>query len=167
MHNKCLPHGQSTVVIFCAKTRKKAANCTLPMRQALYDKEVRMKFMRIVIFSILFISGCGGESEEELTCNPVILPAVNVQFFDTNQVALNICDTILTIDRAVWNEVIFGSATSNCSSKFSLSYGDDLIVHNLLVEKAGFISQRFESLVPVATQCGYETLNLSVSLVAN
>lgn len=126
-----------------------------------------MKRLNIALFSVLLVSGCGEDSKEELTCTPVILPAVTVKLVDTNQDPLDICDTILTIDSASWNETIYGSAENNCSNVSSLSYGDDLTEHNLLVEKAGFISQRFELINPEATSCGYDTLNLNVVLVAN
>jgi hypothetical protein len=80
---------------------------------------------------------------------------------------LNVCDAILTIDSANGNETIYGSARNDCSNTFSLRGGYNLIEHTLLVEKAGFISQRFEAVVPVATQCGYDTLDLRVILVEN
>ncbi len=130
-----------------------------------------MKGLKLVILSVFLISGCGGDSEEESECPevtlPVIIPAVNVQLFDTNQMTLNVCDAILTIDSANGNETIYGSARNDCSNTFSLRGGYNLIEHTLLVEKAGFISQRFEAVVPVATQCGYDTLDLRVILVEN
>ncbi len=130
-----------------------------------------MKFTKFAIVSVFFISGCGGDSEEESPCPevtlPVIIPAVNVQLFDTNQMTLNVCDAILTIDSANGNETIYGSAGNDCSNTFSLEGGYNLIEHDLLIEKAGYISQRFQSVVPVATQCGYDTLHLIVNLVAN
>jgi hypothetical protein len=130
-----------------------------------------VKGLKLVILSVFLISGCGGDSEEESECPevtlPVIIPAVNVQLFDTNQMTLNVCDAILTIDSANGNETIYGSARNDCSNTFSLRGGYNLIEHTLLVEKAGFISQRFEAVVPVATQCGYDTLDLRVILVEN
>jgi hypothetical protein len=130
-----------------------------------------VKCMKFAIVSVFFISGCGGDSEDEAACPeitlPVIIPAVNVQLFDTNQMKLNVCDAILTIDSANGNETIYGSALNDCSNTFSLRGGYDLIEHDLLVEKAGYVSQRFESVVPTATQCGYDTLDFSVTLAAN
>ena len=95
---------------------------------------------------------------------PVIIPAVNMKFFDDNEVPLNVCNAILTIDSAKVNETIYGSALNNCSETFSLRGGYDLIEHNLLVEKAGYVSQMYKSVLPIATQCAYVTLDINVSL---
>ena len=95
---------------------------------------------------------------------PVIIPAVNMKFFDDNEVPLNVCNAILTIDSAKVNETIYGSALNNCSETFSLRGGYDLIEHNLLVEKAGYVSQMYKSVLPIATQCAYVTLNINVFL---
>lgn len=128
-----------------------------------------MNCLKLAMVSVLFIAGCGGDNEEkcpEITL-PVIIPAVNVKFFDANEVALNVCDAILTIDSANGNETVYGSALSNCSETFSISGGYNLIEHNLLVEKAGYVSQMIESVIPVATKCSYDTLDLSVYLEAD
>ena len=57
-------------------------------------------------------------------------------FFYFNEVTLNVCDAILTIDSANGNENIYGSALNNSSETFSLRGGYDLIEHNLLVRKS-------------------------------
>jgi hypothetical protein len=88
-----------------------------------------------------------------------------MKFFDINKVPLNVCDAILTIDSANGNETVYGSALNNCSETFSLRGGYNLIEHDVLVEKAGYVSQMFESVLPIATQCAYETLDISVFLL--
>jgi hypothetical protein len=92
----------------------------------------------------------------------VIIPAVNVKFFETNEVVLNVCDAILTVNSA--NETVYGSTLNNCSETFSLRGGYNLIKHDLLVEKAGYVSQKFESVIPIATKCYFYTLDLDVYL---
>lgn len=130
-----------------------------------------MKVLKLVILSVFFLSGCSTDSDDESECPevtlPVIIPAVNVQLFDTNQTALNVCDAIVTIDSANGNETLYGSAENDCTNTFNLRGGYNLIEHTVLVEKAGYISQRFEGVLPVATSCGYETLDLNVALVEN
>lgn len=130
-----------------------------------------MNFLKLAIVSVVFVTGCGGDNEEESECPeitlPVIIPAVNVKFYDANEVALNVCDAILTIDSANGNETVYGSALNNCSEHFSMRGGYNLIEHDLLVEKAGYVSQRIESVIPIATKCAYETLDLSVYLEAD
>jgi hypothetical protein len=98
---------------------------------------------------------------------PVVIDAVNVKLFDVNNVPLNICDAILTIDSSNGNQVVYGSALNNCAERFSFSGGYDLKEHDLLIEKSGYMSQAFKSVVPTAIQCGYETLDLNVYFVAN
>ena len=130
-----------------------------------------MNVLKLAIVSVVFITSCGGDNEEASECPeitlPVIIPAVNVKFFDANEAPLNVCDAILTIDSADGNATIYGSARNNCSETFSLRGGYNLIEHHLLVEKAGYVSQRFESVIPIATQCAYDTLDLSVYLATD
>jgi hypothetical protein len=130
-----------------------------------------MNFLKLAIVSVFFVTGCGGDNEEESECPeitlPVIIPAVNVKFFDANELAQNVCDAILTIDSANGNETVYGSALNNCSETFSLRGGYNLIEHDLLVEKAGYVSQRIESVIPIATKCAYDTLDISVYLEAD
>ncbi len=117
---------------------------------------------------MVFVTGCGGDNKDVSECPeitlPVIIPAVNVKFFETNEVALNVCDAILTVNSANGNETVYGSALNNCSETFSLRGGYNLIEHDLLVEKAGYVSQKFESVIPIATKCNYSTLDLDVYL---
>ena len=130
--------------------------------------ESKVKFLRLALISVMFISACGGDEDELPECPevtlPVIIPSVNMKLFDVNEVPLNVCDAILTIDSANGNETVYGSALNNCSETFSLRGGYNLIEHDVLVEKAGYVSQMFESVLPIATQCAYETLDISVSL---
>ena len=127
-----------------------------------------MKFLRLTLISIIFISACGKDKDVLLECPEVtltvIIPAVNMKFFDENEVPLNVCNVILTIDSVNRNETIYGSALNNCSEIFSLRGGYDLIEHNLLVEKVGYVNQTYESVLPTATQCAYETLDINVFL---
>ncbi|WP_293762897.1 hypothetical protein [uncultured Paraglaciecola sp.] len=127
-----------------------------------------MNVLKLAIVSVVFVTGCSGDNKEVSECPeitlPVIIPIVNVKFFDANEEALNVCDAILTVDSANGNETIYGSALNNCSETFSIRGGYDLIEHDLLVEKAGYVSQRFESVIPISTKCAYETLDLSVYL---
>ncbi|MFT5313687.1 MAG: hypothetical protein ACI8Z9_002180 [Paraglaciecola sp.] len=136
-----------------------------------YNNECEMNMLRLAIVSVVFISACGEDIEDVSKCPevrlPVIIPAVNVKFFDANEVPLNVCDAILTIDSANGNETIYGSARNNCLETFSLRGGYNLIEHDLLVEKAGYFSQRFESVIPIATQCAYDTLDLRVYLATD
>jgi hypothetical protein len=128
-----------------------------------------VKFLRLALISVMFISACGGDKGELPVCPevtlPVIIPAVNMKFFDINKVPLNVCDAILTIDSANGNETVYGSALNNCSETFRPRGGYNLIEHDVLVEKAGYVSQMFESVLPIATQCAYETLDISVFLL--
>ena len=112
-----------------------------------------------------------GDDQDENECPeitlPVIIPAINVKLFDTNQTPLNVCSAIVTVESANGNETIYGSAFNDCSTKFNISVGYNLIEHKLLIEKAGYVSQNFDSILPIATKCGYETLELPVNLVAD
>ena len=129
-----------------------------------------MRFLGILV-SVMLLSACGEDKDDSPECPEVVLPviidAVNVKLFDVNNVALNVCDAILTIDSSNGNQIVYGSALNNCSERFSLAGGYDLKEHDLLIEKAGYMSQAFKSVVPTAIQCGYETLDLNVYLVAN
>jgi hypothetical protein len=66
-----------------------------------------MNYLKLVIVSVIFVTGFGGDDEQESECPkiilPVIIPAINVTFFDVNEIALNVCDAILTIDSANGN----------------------------------------------------------------
>jgi hypothetical protein len=127
-----------------------------------------MKVLKLAVVSVVFVTGCGGDNKDVSECPeitlPVIIPAVNVKFFDTNEVALNVCDAILTVNSANGNETVYGSALNSCSETYSLRGGYNLIEHDLLVEKAGYVSQKFESVIPIATKCAYSTLDLNVYL---
>jgi hypothetical protein len=124
--------------------------------------------LKLAVVLVVFVTGCGGDNKDVSECPeitlPVIIPAVNVKFFETNEVALNVCDAILTVNSANGNETVYGSALNNCSETFSLRGGYNLIEHDLLVEKAGYVSQKFESVIPIATKCDYSTLDLDVYL---
>jgi hypothetical protein len=128
----------------------------------------QMKVLKLAVVLVVFVTGCGGDNKDVSECPeitlPVIIPAVNVKFFETNEVALNVCDAILTVNSANGNETVYGSALNNCSETFSLRGGYNLIEHDLLVEKAGYVSQKFESVIPIATKCDYSTLDLDVYL---
>ncbi|WP_032097088.1 MULTISPECIES: hypothetical protein, partial [unclassified Alteromonas] len=136
-----------------------------------YDKDVLMKSLILAFVATLPLLGCSGDDQDQNECpevtSPVIIPAVNVKLFDTNQTPLNVCDAIVMVDSANGSETIYGSAFNDCSTKFNIAVGYDLIEHKLLIEKAGYINQSFDSLLPIATKCGYETLELSVNLVAD
>jgi hypothetical protein len=124
--------------------------------------------LKLAVVLVVFVTGCGGDNKDVSECPeitlPVIIPAVNVKFFETNEVALNVCDAILTVNSANGNETVYGSALNNCSETFSLRGGYNLIEHDLLVEKAGYVSQKFESVIPIATKCDYSTFDLDVYL---
>jgi hypothetical protein len=128
----------------------------------------QMKVLKLAVVLVVFVTGCGGDNKDVSECPeitlPVIIPAVNVKFFEANEVALNVCDAILTVNSANGNETVYGSALNNCSETFSLRGGYNLIEHDLLVEKAGYVSQKFESVIPIATKCDYSTLDLDVYL---
>jgi len=94
-------------------------------------------------------------------------PVVRVNLFDVNQLPLNVCDAILTVDNPDHHESIYGSAQENCEEQFSLEGGYNLIEHNVLIEKAGFINQEFNAILPIEIECGYETIELDVYLVAD
>ena len=99
-----------------------------------------MNFLKSALISVIFISACSKDKDELSECPevtlPVIIPAVNMKFFDNSEVPLNVCNAILTIDSSNGNETIYGSALNNCSEIFSLRGGYDLIEHNLLVRKS-------------------------------
>lgn len=128
-----------------------------------------MKNISIAMVSAVLLAGCN--SEEEDPCNvpmpAVIIPAVSVSLFDTNEEKLNVCDAILSVDSDKMSETIYGSAYPDCEETYSLSAGYDLIEHDVLIEKAGYISQTFEDVLPIATQCSYKTLEISVYLEAD
>ena len=71
-------------------------------------------------FFSVFAVRLRGDNEEQSACPditlPVIIPAINVQLFGTNQIPLNVCDAILTIDSANGNKTIHGSASNDCSN---------------------------------------------------
>jgi hypothetical protein len=124
----------------------------------------------IVLTSLLLIS-CNDNSSEEIQCPliivPVYIPPVTVNFFDENKIPLNVCDAIVTIDQDEnnYHETLYGSSYGDCTTKFSLSGGYyDLMPHDVLVEKAGYQFQQFKDIVPVKTQCGYESFKLKVYL---
>ena len=52
--------------------------------------------------SAIFLTSCDDNKEEVFECptviEPVIIPAVRVNLFDVNQLPLNVCDAILTVD---------------------------------------------------------------------
>jgi hypothetical protein len=128
----------------------------------------QMKVLKLAVVLVVFVTGCGGDNKDVSECPeitlPVIIPAVNVKFFEANELALNVCDAILTVNSANGNETVYGSALNNCSETSSLRGGYNLIEHDLLVEKAGYVSQKFESVIPIATKCDYSTLDLDVYL---
>jgi hypothetical protein len=130
-----------------------------------------MKRLILVFVATLSMFGCGGDDKDENDCPevtlPVIIPAINLKLFDTNQTPLNVCDAIVTVESANGIETIYGSAFNDCTTKFNIAAGYNLIEHKLLIEKAGYLNQNFDSILPLATKCGYETLELSVNLVAN
>ena len=110
----------------------------------------------ISIVSIICLSSCGDTQEQAAKCPeiivPVIIPAVNIKIFDVDEVPLNVCDAILTVSNSEISETVYGSALNHCAETFSLRGGDNLV------------SQEFSSLLPIATQCAYETLEVSVIL---
>ncbi|MGB3725419.1 MAG: hypothetical protein WA981_06605 [Glaciecola sp.] len=128
-----------------------------------------MKTLILAFAATLPLLGCSGDNQDdcpEITL-PVIIPAINVMLFDTNQTPLNVCDAIVTVESTNGTETIYGSAFDDCTSKFNIAVGYNLIEHQLLIEKAGYVNQTFDSILPIATQCGYETLELPVTLVSN
>jgi len=139
--------------------------------QVLYDKDVLMKRLIFAIVATLPLLGCFGDDQDQNECPEVtlsvIIPAINVKLFDANQTPLNVCDAIVTVDSANGSETIYGSAFNDCSTKYNIAVGYNLIEHKLLIEKAGYINQNFDSLLPIATRCGYETLELPINLVAD
>jgi hypothetical protein len=130
-----------------------------------------MKKLILAFVVTVPLLACSSDDQDENDCPevtlPVIIPAVNVKLFDTNQTPLNVCDAIVMVESANGIETIYGSAFDDCSTKFDIAVGYNLIEHKLLVEKAGYVNQNFDSILPVATQCGYETIELPVNLVAD
>mgnify|MGYP003666775027 FL=1 len=122
----------------------------------------------ISIVSRICLSSCGDTQEQAAKCPeiivPVIIPAVNIKIFDVDEVPLNVCDAILTVSNSEISETVYGSALNHCAETFSLRGGYNLVEHDVLIEKAGYVSQEFSSLLPIATQCAYETLEVSVIL---
>ena len=102
--------------------------------------------------------------EEAFECptiiEPVIISAVRINLFDVNKAPINVCDAILTIDHPDNYQTIYGSAFNNCEDRFSLEGGYNLVEHDVLIEKAGFLNQEFKAVLPIATKCSYETLEL-------
>jgi hypothetical protein len=122
-----------------------------------------------LVISTLFLISCDDNKEEIFECpdiiEPVIISAVRINFFDSNKAPLNICDAIVTIDNPDYHQTFYGSATDyNCADRFSLEGGYNLVEHDVLIEKAGFLNQEFKAVLPIATQCSYETLELDVYL---
>jgi hypothetical protein len=64
----------------------------------------QMKVLKLAVVLVVFVTGCGGDNKDVSECPeitlPVIIPAVNVKFFEANELALNVCDAILTVNRA-------------------------------------------------------------------
>lgn len=74
----------------------------------------------------------------------------------------------MTIDNPDYHQTFYGSATDyNCADRFSLEGGYNLVEHDVLIEKAGFLNQEFKAVLPIATQCSYETFELDVYLQVN
>ncbi len=125
----------------------------------------------ILIISTVFLISCDDSKEDVFECptviDPVIIPAVRLNIFDANKVPLNVCDAILTIDNSENSQIVYGSALNNCENHVSLEGGYNLVEHDVLIEKAGFLNQNFEALLPLATQCSYETLEFDVYLEVN
>jgi hypothetical protein len=123
----------------------------------------------IIVISAIFLTSCDDNIEETLECpliiEPKIIPAIRVNLFDSNKVPLNICDAIVTINNTDYYETFYGSATNfNCADRFSLEGGYNLVEHNVFIEKAGFVNQEFKAILPIETQCSYETFELDVYL---
>jgi len=144
------------------------ANNVLPIIMVLNDMESLMNRSTILIISSIFLTSCGENKEEVVECptviDPVIIPAVRLNLFDVDKAPVNVCDAILTIDNSENHQTVYGSAFNNCEERFSLEAGYNLIEHDVLLEKAGFINQEFEDVLPLATQCSYETLEINVYL---
>lgn len=131
-----------------------------------------MSRLTTLIISTLFLISCDDNKEEVFECpdiiEPVIISAVRINFFDANKVSLNICDVIVTIDNPDLHETLYGSGESyNCEERFSLGGGYNLVEHDVLIEKAGFLNQEFKGLLPTQIQCGYEPFELNVYLEVN
>ncbi|QDP01451.1 hypothetical protein [Thalassotalea sp. PS06] len=125
----------------------------------------------LILASAAVLSACGGSKDDTEECptvvEPVVIPAISVNFFDMDMEALNVCDAIVTISSPDNSETIYGSALSDCENTNSIVGGYDLVGHDVLVEKAGFVSQSFEEITPIETTCSYETYELDVYLDKN
>lgn len=110
---------------------------------------------------------CDG-AEDRVECptviTPVIIPAVQVTLFDKEKNLLNVCDAILTVENNEISETVYGSSRENCEAYSSLRAGYNLVKHNVLIEKAGYISQSFKGVLPIETHCGYDPHVLEVYL---
>tara|TARA_B110000091_G_scaffold5335_1_gene5239 strand:+ start:692 stop:1096 length:405 start_codon:yes stop_codon:yes gene_type:complete len=133
--------------------------------------ESSMYRLPLLIISTIFLTSCDGNKEEAFECptiiEPVIISAVRINLFDVNKAPINVCDAILTIDNPDNYQTIYGSAFNNCEDRFSLEGGYNLVEHDVLIEKAGFLNQEFKAVLPIATKCSYETLELDVYLEVN
>jgi hypothetical protein len=125
----------------------------------------------ILIITSIFLISCDDSKDDVVECptviEPVIIDAVRINLFDTNKTPLNVCDAILTIDNPDYHQIIYGSALNHCEGLFSLAGGYNLIEHDLLIEKAGYFNQEFQSVLPLATHCSYKTFELDVYLEVN
>lgn len=134
--------------------------------------ECQLNHSITIVLSTLLLLSCGesseGVEEKVAECptviNPVIIPAVRFNLFDEDKVPLNVCDAIITIENTENHQTIYGSALENCEDSYSFEGGYNLVSHNVLIEKAGFINQEFDSLLPIATHCSYQTLETDVYL---
>tara|TARA_B110000908_G_C10135617_1_gene394306 strand:- start:90 stop:494 length:405 start_codon:yes stop_codon:yes gene_type:complete len=133
--------------------------------------ESSMYRLPLLIISTIFLTSCDGNKEEAFECptiiEPVIISAVRINLFDVNKAPINVCDAILTIDNPDNYQTIYGSAFNNCEDRFSLEGGYNLVEHDVLIEKAGFLNQEFKAVLPITTKCSYETLELDVYLEVN
>lgn len=125
----------------------------------------------ILILSTVFLFACDDKDKDGFECptviEPVIVSAVRVNLFNLANEPLNVCDAILTVDFSEYSETIYGSAFDNCEERNSLEGGNNLVEHHLLIEKAGYINQTFEGLLPLETECSYKTLEIDVYLEPN
>tara|TARA_R110000868_G_scaffold84511_3_gene238176 strand:+ start:673 stop:1065 length:393 start_codon:yes stop_codon:yes gene_type:complete len=125
----------------------------------------------ILIITTIFLISCNDSKENVVECptiiEPVIIDAVRINLFDTSKTPLNFCGAILTIDNPDYHETIYGSALDNCEDIYSLAGGYNLVEHDVLIEKAGYLHQEFQSILPLATECSYKTFELDVYLEVN
>ena len=127
--------------------------------------------LTLLIISTIFLASCDGNNEEVFECptmvDAILIPVVRIKIFDVNNTPLNVCDVILTIDNLANYQTVYGSAFNNCEGRFSLEGGYDSSGVDVFIEKAGFLNQEFKAVLPIATQCSYETLELDVYLEVN